>query len=58
MEWVCVPIQLYWDLIDEVLVAADMSQKVYRHLIEQRWRSEGALDLLVRYSIPLSRYPR
>jgi len=25
-----------------------MSQKVYRHLIEQRWRNEGALDLLVR----------
>jgi len=30
------------------LVTADMSQKVYRHLIEQRWRNEGALDLLVR----------
>ncbi|KAI0005281.1 phosphatidylethanolamine-binding protein [Russula compacta] len=26
---------------------ADMSQKVYRHLIEQRWRKEGALDLLM-----------
>jgi large subunit ribosomal protein L35 len=26
---------------------ADMNQKVYRHLIEQRWRSEGALDLLM-----------
>lgn len=26
---------------------ADMSQKVYRHLIEQRWRNEGALDLLM-----------
>ena len=29
---------------------ADMNQKVYRHLVEQRWRSEGALDLLVRHS--------
>ncbi|KAI9510695.1 PEBP-like protein [Russula earlei] len=26
---------------------ADMNQKVYRHLIEQRWRNEGALDLLM-----------
>ncbi|KAH9963506.1 phosphatidylethanolamine-binding protein [Russula dissimulans] len=26
---------------------ADMSQKVYRHLVEQRWRNEGALDLLM-----------
>ncbi|KAI0063088.1 PEBP-like protein [Artomyces pyxidatus] len=26
---------------------ADMNQKVYRHLIEQRWREEGALDLLM-----------
>jgi len=26
---------------------ADMNQKVYRHLVEQRWRNEGALDLLM-----------
>jgi len=26
---------------------AEMGQKVYRHLIEQRWRTEGALDLLM-----------
>ncbi|KAI0307390.1 phosphatidylethanolamine-binding protein [Multifurca ochricompacta] len=26
---------------------ANMSQNVYRHLIEQRWRNEGALDLLM-----------
>lgn len=25
-----------------------MSKTVYRHLLEQRWREEGALDLLVR----------
>ncbi|TFK47931.1 PEBP-like protein [Heliocybe sulcata] len=26
---------------------ADLNQPVYRHLVEQRWRSEGALDLLM-----------
>lgn len=26
---------------------ADMSQTVYRRLLEQRWREEGTLDLLV-----------
>ena len=26
---------------------ADMSKPVYRHLVEQRWREEGALDMLV-----------
>ncbi|CAL1697070.1 unnamed protein product [Somion occarium] len=26
---------------------ADLNQTVYRHLIEQRWREEGALDLLM-----------
>ncbi|THH30397.1 hypothetical protein EUX98_g3788 [Antrodiella citrinella] len=26
---------------------ADMSKKVYRHLVEQRWREDGALDLLM-----------
>lgn len=26
---------------------ADMSQPVYRHLVEQRWREDGPLDLLV-----------
>ncbi|KII86518.1 hypothetical protein PLICRDRAFT_165126 [Plicaturopsis crispa FD-325 SS-3] len=26
---------------------ADLSKPVYRHLVEQRWRSEGALDLLM-----------
>ena len=29
---------------------ADMSKPVYRHMLEQRWREEGALDLLVRIS--------
>lgn len=24
-----------------------MNQTVYRHLLEQRWRNEGPLDLLV-----------
>jgi hypothetical protein len=47
MEWVCVSLQLYRDFVDGISGAADMSQKVYRHLIEQRWRNEGALDLLV-----------
>ena len=35
-----------------MLALADMNQKVSRHLIEQRWRNEGALDLLVRCSNP------
>lgn len=26
----------------------DMSKPVHRHLVEQRWRNEGGLDLLVR----------
>lgn len=26
---------------------ADMTRPVYRHLLEQRWREEGALDMLV-----------
>lgn len=30
------------------LLLADMSKAVDRHIIEQRWRKEGALDLLVR----------
>lgn len=25
-----------------------MTKPVYRHLVEKRWREEGALDLLVR----------
>ncbi|KAI0258257.1 phosphatidylethanolamine-binding protein [Gloeopeniophorella convolvens] len=29
------------------LCAPDMSQKVYRHLVEQHWRNDGALDLLM-----------
>jgi len=28
-------------------VTADLSKPVYRHLIEQRWRKEGGLDLLM-----------
>lgn len=28
-----------------------MSIAAHRHLLEQRWRSEGALDLLVRSSV-------
>jgi hypothetical protein len=35
-----------------MISVADMNQKVYRHLIEQRWRNQGALDLLVRGSNP------
>lgn len=27
---------------------ADMSKPIYRRLLEQRWREEGVLDLLVR----------
>ena len=34
-------------IFNGTLSVADMNQKVYRHLIEQRWRNEGALDLLV-----------
>lgn len=33
-----------------VCAAADMSKPIYRHLVEQRWREEGDLDLLVRTS--------
>lgn len=31
-------------------IPADLSRPVYRRLLEQRWREEGALDLLVRTS--------
>lgn len=31
----------------ELSSTADMSKRVYRHLLEQRWREEGSLDLLV-----------
>src|SRR6266404_3346461 len=47
MEWVCTPTRIHFGLTDATPLSADMSQKVYRHLIEQRWRNEGALDLLV-----------
>ena len=33
-----------------LLLPADMSRPVDRHIIEQRWRKEGPLDLLVRRS--------
>lgn len=35
-------------LTGSVYFTADMSKPVYRHLVEQRWREEGDLDLLVR----------
>lgn len=31
-----------------VNIAADLKRPVYRHLLEQRWRKYGTLDLLVR----------
>ena len=31
-------------------IAADLKRPVYRHLLEQRWRNYGTLDLLVRSS--------
>jgi large subunit ribosomal protein L35 len=34
-------LSISWQLI------ADMSKPVHRHLVEQRWREEGDLDLLV-----------
>lgn len=45
-EWVREPLSLRSrDCI--TLLIADMSKAVDRHIIEQRWRKEGALDLLV-----------
>ena len=35
-------------LIAGRLFLADMSKVMDRHIMEQRWRKEGALDLLVR----------
>ena len=31
---------------------ADLTKPIYKHLVEQRWREEGALDLLVRHALP------
>lgn len=46
MLWVCISESyavciLMWCIVD-------MSKPVHRHLVEQRWRNEGGLDLLVR----------
>jgi hypothetical protein len=30
---------------------ADLTKPVYRHLLEQRWKNEGALDLVVRQNV-------
>lgn len=30
-------------------MTVDMSQPIYRHLLEKQWRKEGRLDLLVRH---------
>ena len=46
------PFYLSVNLPDGILAVADMNQKVYRHLVEQRWRNWGDLDLLVRCSNP------
>jgi len=52
MGWVCIVI-ISFSKIYLTDTLADMNQTVYRHLVEQRWRNEGALDLLVRCSNPL-----
>jgi len=53
MGWVCIAILFFQlNLPDGIIAVADMDQKVYRHLVDQRWRNEGALDLLVRCSNP------
>lgn len=31
------------------LLTVDMTRPVHRHLMEQKWRNDGGLDLLVRY---------
>src|SRR5579859_6524350 len=36
-----------WRVV-QTLPLADMSNPVHRHVVEQRWRKEGALSLLVR----------
>jgi hypothetical protein len=35
-----------------------MAKPVYRHLAEQRWRGDGALDLLARPSMTDTRHVR
>lgn len=49
MDWVCA--YVYRALYLEADNApADMKKPIYRHLVEQRWREDGPLDLLVRIS--------
>lgn len=48
MVWVCNPSFLLIRCVS-LRTSADMSKPVYRHLAEQQWRTNGALDLLVMF---------
>lgn len=42
--------------VDAFLGIVDMSKPVHRHLVEQKWKSEGDLDLLVSFVSSLLRW--
>ena len=48
MQWVR-PIPNSWKFLSYLGYVADMSNLSHRHLVEQKWRKDGALDLLVRF---------
>jgi len=51
MQWVCtfcIFFHLQNMIVDFWCCLVDMSKPVHRHLMEQKWRKDGGLDLLVR----------